>query len=311
MPDDIVIRPLETLAEMHAVEDIQREAWGMIERDIVPAHILLAFVRYGEIVLGAFDGAVMAGFVLGFPGLLAAHDERAGWLGTRISHRSEMLGVRRAYQGCGIGFALKVAQREHVLAQGMRLVTWTFDPLVGRNAHLNLARLGGICRLYIPDAYGELTGINAGLATDRVEVEWWVASRHVADRLAGSAPVSRRGWEAALGAQVVNESTARPDGLRAPPEVAELPSPPPPYILVEAPGDIGAVKAADMGLARAWQAYLRALLRAAFGLKPEPYTITHFASEVEAGVRRSYYLLQRGFDVAALAREGSGADRAR
>ena len=81
-----------------------------------------------------------------------------------------MLGVVPAYQGQSIGYRLKLAQREHALKQGHGLIVWPYDPMQSVNARLNVGKLRGICRCYIPDAYGELKeGVNVGMPSDRFE----------------------------------------------------------------------------------------------------------------------------------------------
>ena len=88
--------------------------------------------------------------------------------------------------GCnrGIGLQLKTAQREAVLAQGIELITWTYDPLESRNAYLNIQKLGAICKLYRRNEYGDmLDELNQGMPSDRFEVEWWINSRRVSQRV--------------------------------------------------------------------------------------------------------------------------------
>ena len=100
-----------------------------------------------------------------------------------------MAGVHPAYRNRGLGYSLKLAQREHVLAQGIDLITWTFDPLETRNATLNFHKLGAVCNTYLPNLYGDMRdGLNAGLPSDRFQVDWWIASERVAQRLAGQPP---------------------------------------------------------------------------------------------------------------------------
>ncbi len=299
MAPSITIRSPETYDELHAFEDVQRAAWDMAERDLVPAHLLVTFQRYGGITLGAFDGAQMVGFVFGYLGQVDAADPRAAWMDTPVMHCSEMMGILPAYRGRGIAHRLKLAQRDVALAQGHRLALWTFDPLVSRNAHLNIARLGGVCRRYIRNAYGELTGINAGLATDRLELEWWIAGERVARQVGEvGAPQTWRFDEALI----ANPTTPRADGLRAPAaspaEVVDAVGSAGPQVLVEVPGDVSAVKAADMKLAQAWQACVRAGLEAAF---QAGYMVSGFASEGEGVARRSTYVLARGVDMAGIA----------
>lgn len=164
----IVIRPLVTHGEIHAVEQLQRDAWGEPDIDVVPLHMLLTPPRHGGLLLGAFDGDRLVGFVFGFLGLTADG---------RLKHCSHMAGVHPDYRDQGVGYALKLAQREHVLAQGLDLVTWTFDPLETRNAQLNFHKLGAICNTYIRNLYGAMrAAINAGPPSDRFEVEWWIRS---------------------------------------------------------------------------------------------------------------------------------------
>ena len=68
----------------------------------------------------------------------------------------------------GVGEALKLAQRAQALDQGIDLVRWTFDPLVARNAWLNLGKLGAVIDRFARSFYGDMTdSINAGERSDR------------------------------------------------------------------------------------------------------------------------------------------------
>jgi len=153
-------------ARLIAIEDLQARAWEMEPRGIVPGALMGVIASGGGILLAAYDrdhGDQPVGFVLG---LLARRDGR-------LYHASHMLATDPAYQGRGIGAALKRRQREAALAQGLDLMTWTFDPLIARNAHLNLHKLGAISRTYHEDYYGPMDDrFNGGLPTDRLLVEW-------------------------------------------------------------------------------------------------------------------------------------------
>ncbi len=218
----ISVKVLEETGDLRACEGIQHAAWGMVDEDIVPSRLLRALGLHGGLVLGAFDGARLVGFLFGYPGLLPPGDARIDWLGTPHYHVSQMMGVLPDYQDRGVGYALKCEQRHRVIEQGFRLVTWTFDPLMSRNAHLNITRLGTVCRRYLRDVYGEQSGIYAGLPTDRFEVDWWIASRRVEQAIdppeRARPPVTLAEWRRA-GAQPANPTTARADGLRVPPEL--------------------------------------------------------------------------------------------
>ena len=153
-------------ARLIALEELQARAWEMEPRGIVPGALMGIIASGGGILLAAYDrdrGDRPVGFVLG---LLARRDGR-------LYHASHMLATDPTYQGRGIGAALKRRQREAALAQGLDLMTWTFDPLIARNAHLNLHKLGAISRAYYEDYYGPMDDrFNGGLPTDRLLVEW-------------------------------------------------------------------------------------------------------------------------------------------
>jgi predicted GNAT superfamily acetyltransferase len=151
-----------------------------------------------------------------------------------------------------------------VLAQGLRWVRWTYDPLEMRNAHVNLVKLGGFCRTYVVDLYGSISGhLNEGLPTDRFEVEWHVRSRHVADALAGRHPA--RGAPAPEPAAFLTQTAAHREGLRAPEGFHEPPGRGAEGVwYVEAPLDIQEVKRLDHALARAWRMALRRVFQSLF-----------------------------------------------
>ncbi len=176
-PSNIVVRHCDSLGEFEACVAIQRTVWG--EDITVPAPLFVVAKETGGQVLGAFEGARMAGFTLALVGI---HDGRP------LLH-SHMTAVLPEFQNRGIGRLLKLAQREDALLRGITLVEWTFDPLELRNAYFNLMRLGAVVRRYIPNCYG-ITGspLHAGLPTDRLMAEWRLDSQRVKGIMAGSAP---------------------------------------------------------------------------------------------------------------------------
>ncbi len=174
-PPTIRIAICETVADFHACEDVQLAVWEGSEREIVPYDILRAIVHAGGTVVGAWDGGQMVGMALSF----------VAWGAEGAYHHSHLLGVLSAYRRWGIGWQLKMAQRAFILAQGLHLMTWTFDPLESANAHLNFAKLGVISRTYLPDFYGAMPeALNAGMPSDRLLVEWRLDAPHVLGRLA-------------------------------------------------------------------------------------------------------------------------------
>src|ERR1044071_641329 len=156
-PATIVIRDIETLAEMREVEQLQREIWGVEDLEVYPALALKPQKEVGAILIGAFAEDHMVGFVFGFPGILD---------GETIIH-SDMLGVLPAYRSNNLAYLLKCAQREAALARGVKRITWTFDPLQSRNAHLNFGKLGVIADRYLINYYGETSSFLHRSGTDR------------------------------------------------------------------------------------------------------------------------------------------------
>jgi len=311
------IRVLDEPQQMRHVEDLQRRVWPGSEVEIVPAHLLLAAAHNGGLVLGAYHvegqpfvetGAAneavypehvgeegrLIGFVFGFPGVYSTAD------GLRLKHHSHMAGVDPAYRDQGIGFALKRAQWQMVRHQGIDRITWTYDPLLSRNAYLNISNLGSVCNTYLRDEYGELRdGLNAGVSTDRFQVDWWVNSNRVNRRLS-KRPRLRLDLAhfLAAGTQIVNPSQVgedqlpRPSGVQVEELVAEInrAEEPPPIFLLEIPGNFQRLKSTDLELAQAWRLHTRSLFEAFFALG---YLVTDFI-HLPGVFGRSFYVLSYG-----------------
>src|SRR4030095_4283971 len=113
----MLIRDIDTLSEMLIVEELQKEIWGVEDREILPALEMIPVKKVGGLLLGAFDGEQMIGFAFAFPGF--EH-------GRPFLH-SDMVAVKSAYRSHGIGYELKLAQRVQALQKGIDKITWTFD----------------------------------------------------------------------------------------------------------------------------------------------------------------------------------------
>jgi len=170
----MTIRPVTELRELEKCVDLQREAWGLADVEVIPVRMLVTQIRVGGLVLGAFDGDDLAGFLNAMPGI---RNGMPYWY-------SQMLAVRIIYRNRGIGSRLKLTQRDHALGRGIHLIEWTFDPLESKNAYLNIAKLGVIVRRYYVNLYGATASeTQRGLESDRVIAEWWVDKPRV--RIAG------------------------------------------------------------------------------------------------------------------------------
>lgn len=276
---DWTIQLLESPEEMAAVEALQRLVWPGPETDVIPAHMLLAAVHNGGLALGAFVRGQLVGVSFGFPGFYATPD------GPRLKHHSHILGVHPDWNGKGVGFALKRAQWQIVRNQGIDRITWTYDPLLSRNAHLNISRLGAVCNTYLRSEYGEMRdGLNAGLPSDRFQVDWWLNTGRVERRLSFRSRPSLtldhyRLADAALLEAQFQEAVARPSG-----ESSSLTGT---LLLIEIPSDFLALKNADLPLALEWRLYTREVFEAAF---KAGYLVTDFIHDVG----RSFYILTHG-----------------
>ena len=172
MSADIEYRHLESDQDYEACMVLQAETWGRDFNELVPPTILKISQKMTGVAAGAFRGGSMLGFVYGL----------SGARGGRPAHWSHMLAVTREARGLGLGKGLKFFQRDYLLANGVEVMFWTYDPLVARNANLHLNRLGALPVEYVLDMYGESTGsdLHSDLGTDRFIVSWEFASTRVA-----------------------------------------------------------------------------------------------------------------------------------
>ena len=276
-----VIRVLESPEDMTAVEALQRVVWPGSETDVVPAHMLITAVHNGGLLVGAFADEQLVGFVFGFPGIEFTPD------GPRPKHCSHMMGIHPNHRDSGIGFALKRAQWQMVRHQGLDHITWTYDPLLSRNAYLNIAKLGAVCNTYRRSEYGDMRdGLNAGLPSDRFQVDWWVNTRRVERRLSKRPrrPLKLENFSKAE-LQPLYTPYSGISGLMQPPEhFSALEGR---LVLVEIPSDFSTLKDSDFSLARDWRFFSREVFETAFSAG---YIVTDFVYDQE----RSFYVLANG-----------------
>lgn len=248
---------------------IQEEIWS---GDVtVPPQLMLATIHNGGFVaLGYVDGdARPAGFVFGFLGIYDYH----------FRHHSHMLAIRPGHRGTGLAVALKEAQRDHCLDQGIEIMAWTMDPLEALNAHFNFAKLGTYAREYHRDFYGAMPDkLNAGLPSDRFYVEWPIGNDRTYKRLRGDdRPPSLEDAEREGIRSLLRSDRTRP--LLQDPPAGES------HLLVEIPADFQAIKRADAALAREWRTAGRGAFEAAFA---EGYAAVEFLRSRDG---RGAYLL--------------------
>jgi len=273
----MTIRDLTSLADFGRVVEMEKTIWGYADAtDVVSVPVFVITVKRGGILLGAFDDrGDLVGFVYSLVGL--KHGRPMQW--------SHMLGVVSRHRSAGLGFALKVAQRQRTLAQGLDLIEWTYDPLQAGNAHFNFARLGVSAEEYAVDVYGpSSSALHAGCPTDRLIARWDIATRRVEERVGGGRPlappdvrddallldptVERGGW------RVVREvRTVAADAPRA---------------FVEVPGRFTEMLQDAPELAMEWRLATREVFTACLS---RGFRVTEFFADPENGSGR--YLLER------------------
>jgi len=195
---DIQIRDLTTIDEFRQVVQLEKDIWGYTDAsDMVGIPVFIFTVHRGAILVGAFEpGGRMVGFAYAVVG------RKDG----RPMMWSHMAGVLPDYRG-GLGYRLKLAQRDRALAQGYDLIEWTFDPMQAMNAHFNFAKLGGVVSEYAVNFYGESTSaLHRGTPTDRIVLSWNLSSPHVTRRLETPHALRARAQDV-LDAPVVNATT--------------------------------------------------------------------------------------------------------
>ena len=260
-----MITELKQLDDLRALERLFADVWER-PRPPILSDVLMALAHSGNYVAGAYlDGRLVGGLV--------------GWLGgsppDRLLLHSHILGV--VAEGRGLGFDLKQDQRRWCLERGVKVMEWTFDPLVRRNAYFNFNKLGAEASEYLVNFYGEMTdGLNAGEESDRLVVSWRLDSRKAEQAAAGHphdpSAVDLERWKIdsllALGPggePVPGSSRAR-------------------VVVCQTPEDIVAIRRSDPKLARAWRIAMRDALKSAFDAG---YAVT--------GVTRTgWYVLERG-----------------
>jgi predicted GNAT superfamily acetyltransferase len=242
MDESIEIRPLASVQDAKDAAALIDRVWGE-ERIVTPA-LLRALGAHGNPVIGAWRGVEMVGTQMGFVGITEEGP---------ILH-SHITGVAPGLEHRGVGFALKLAQREWCLAHGVGVVTWTFDPMIARNAYFNLVKLGALGVGFHRDYYGEMADtINIGERSDRLEVRWELRTQRVVRALEGApSPAPDR-----HGRVILQEQEGRP--VRSDPGWGDEG-----HVIVGVPSDYLGLREGDRDLARAWRDAVAGVLEEAF-----------------------------------------------
>ena len=226
----ITVSTLRDTGELHAGAVVLQQIWGYTDGMPMPPELLVALAFTDNYVAGVFDDGRLVGAAAAF---------RSGPAGLH----SQIAGLVPEYQGRSAGYALKLHQRVWALERGITGISWTFDPLIRRNAHFNLVKLGAAGTRYLPDFYGPMVdAINAGDHSDRLLVEWDLTAS--ADPVGG--PAGDVTATAVLTVGVDGEPVATAPGAGA--------------RLAAIPRDVEALRRHDRPLAGRWRQALRAAM---------------------------------------------------
>jgi len=275
----ISLHEVHALADLAAVRRVFDTLWSADPTNpAVTVELLRAYVHTGQYVVLATDLTES-----GRPVVAASVGFLAAPAGAAV--HSNVTGVLPPGRGRSLGFAIKLHQRAWAIERGLTEVTWTFDPLIRRNAWFNLSKLGAGAREYLVDFYGPMAdGINAGDSSDRLYVSWPLATAEVVEACAGRAAPIDVGVLREQGAAVllsVAEDGRSPSAVAAPP--ARGVGPGTDTALAQVPADIEALRQEDPALGRAWREALRRVLGPALA---SGWSITGFG-------RDGWYVLHR------------------
>lgn len=283
------VRGLHDLADLDAVYRLYNSIWRPDPMNPpITTELLRALTKAGNYVSGAFDGDELIGACVGF---FSAPTERA--------MHSHVAGVSGAARGRSVGFALKLHQRAWALQREVESISWTFDPLIRRNAYFNVTKLAARPTEYLTNFYGFMQdGINGGDDSDRLLVRWQLDAPEVgaaaARRPAVSAVDRLPGATVALG---FADDGGPLVGASAAPGVSGTAGAGPAVgagggaVLVGVPADVEKLRQTDPGVAKSWRAALREVLG---GLLADGARVTGFD-------RAGWYVLeQSALDQSAL-----------
>ena len=178
---EFTVRECVSLDDFQKCVDLEKRVWKNEDIDVMPVRLYQISKACNAPTIGAFNNS---GSLVAFGHTtIALRDGRA-------AYHSHMLAVEEGFRDQNLGYKIKLAQRQHAITAGVGLIFWTFDPLISRNAHFNINKLGAVVRRYERNYYGQgvSTGFDVDVPTDRIIAEWWVSSDHVASVLAGHTP---------------------------------------------------------------------------------------------------------------------------
>jgi predicted GNAT superfamily acetyltransferase len=265
----ITYKTIEDLVDINDIVSLQSDIWS--QDSVSPLPQLVASIHHGGILIGAYSDNRLVGFCYGF----------AGYKNGEVYLISHMAAVRPEYQNFGVGYQLKLKQREWAVAYGYQKIVWTFDPLEVRNGYFNLCKLGAYSKTYIPSYYGEMQDkLNKGLPADRLVIEWDICSHRVEKAISGVMPYPKdHNYEILLHA---DQDTEYPNRI----EKGSIPQGD--GYLVAVPTNIQLLKQTNLEIAKAWRLAIRDVISEAL---LDEFVITGVQKVPNSPIQ--YYVLEK------------------
>lgn len=270
---NLEIREMQTLQDFQQCVELQKEIWGFDDPyDAVPLPLLLVSQRHEGVVLGAYDGDRMIGFVYSLPGF--HHGHKLQW--------SHMLAVQEDYRNTNIGYRLKIEQYKMSEKNGYEYIEWTYDPLESKNAYFNLNKLGCIAREYEVNIYGETSSpLHQGTPTDRLIAHWPIP------------PIQKQPYNNVTlpePSKLVTKTRVVNELLYI--EAVDLHVEEEP-LFVEIPPEIQRLKAKSADAALQWRLQTRQVFLHYFEKGYVASSFIHRSKDAKSSVERSFYVLKR------------------
>jgi predicted GNAT superfamily acetyltransferase len=273
LDDDINIRRAVTVDDYRACQQAQKRAWEISDDGyLIPIATMVGANLHGGLVVGAFqpNGEAVA-MSFAFLGRIEDH----------LCLYSQLTGVVPEHQSRGLGYQIKLFQRQVALSEGIDRIAWSFDPLQAGNAHFNLARLGAQARRFVENMYGPRTDrLSAGAPTDRLIAEWELAS----------APPALLPFESVSELPRLLELSDKPREGLIPLGLSPGALLTSPRLLLEVPIDITALRSEDPETAETWRSLVGQAFQLAFS---KSYHAVHFVRDDSPVLRRGFYVLER------------------
>jgi predicted GNAT superfamily acetyltransferase len=281
---EISYRAIQNMADLRQVFQLQQLIWGENSQSLIPPHELYSLVTAGCPLIGAFERDLLVGFSVGFFGLAHLNSSRPAMANLKLA--SKRMAVHPDYRSQGIALHLKTEQYHFAKSQGLQLITWTFDPLISRNAYLYLHKLGAVVTQFVPDYYDDLMGqLNAIPGTDRMICEWWVGSKRAEERLFGQRKSLSLHDYLLGGLPIVNLPLYNEHGQPIPTE-RPLPLGQHAILLMEIPSQNDLLaQFPELGIA--WREHTRHTFDQLFGAG---YIVTDFLHDLYEHRQRSFYV---------------------